>query len=193
MTWPTIHFIPLGIHELNIDLIEGQDRIDIDHEVLISYRGLDSMHGQNQGLCGPSCTVVRATLLIVVVLLAGFPLASGQVVDGPVVAEVFVSPNSAAYGGVDYNGDGEISRDSDQFIELHNPSATSIDLTGWQLDDLRSGGSSPLLHRLRDDDPAGWQTCVLPTRHRHRVGLLGRGYGPPHRPARNHRGCLHLS
>ena len=101
------------------------------------------MHGQNQGLCGPSRTVVRATLLIVVVLLAGFPLASGQVVDGPVVAEVFVSPNSAAYGGVDYNGDGEISRDSDQFIELHNPSATSIDLTGWQLDDLRSGGSAP--------------------------------------------------
>ena len=39
VTWPTIHFIPIGIHELNIDLIEGQDRIDIDHEVLISYRG----------------------------------------------------------------------------------------------------------------------------------------------------------
>ena len=133
---------PLGIHELNIDFIEGQDRIDIDHEVLISYRGLDSMHGQNQGLWtishrgqGNVAHRGRVARRISTRIRSIGRWACDR--GGVRVSE------RPAYGGADYNGDGEISRDSDQFIELHNPSATSIDLTGWQLDDLRSGGSAP--------------------------------------------------
>jgi len=58
-----------------------------------------------------------------------------------IITEVYVSPNSADYGGIDWNGDGEIGRYSNQFIELHNPGNDPIDVGGWWLDDTPGEGS----------------------------------------------------
>jgi DNA/RNA endonuclease YhcR with UshA esterase domain len=47
-----------------------------------------------------------------------------------------------APSAVDWNNDGTINSD-DEWLELHNPTAAPVDLTGWQLDDVAAGGSKP--------------------------------------------------
>ncbi len=42
----------------------------------------------------------------------------------------------------DWNGDGVVDSD-DEWIELYNPGERAVGLGGWQLDDVRNGGSSP--------------------------------------------------
>ena len=93
-------------------------------------------------------SVMTAALLIVITGLSPGMLASGQNTsdvssssDSIYINEIYVSPNSEAYGGIDWNGDGEISRYSNQFVELHNPSEEAIDIGGWWIDDIADGGS----------------------------------------------------
>lgn len=93
-------------------------------------------------------SVMTAALLIVITSLSPAMLASGQNTsdgssssDSIYINEIYVSPNSEAYGGVDWNGDGEISRYSNQFVELHNPSEEAVDIGGWWIDDIADGGS----------------------------------------------------
>jgi hypothetical protein len=45
---------------------------------------------------------------------------------------------------VDWDGDGQMNG-NDEWIELHNRAAVTVDLGGWRLDDIASGGSSPYL------------------------------------------------
>jgi hypothetical protein len=44
----------------------------------------------------------------------------------------------------DWNGDGVVDSD-DEWIELYNPGERAVGLGGWQLDDVRDGGSSPFV------------------------------------------------
>ena len=61
--------------------------------------------------------------------------------DSVIISEVLVSPNGMknteectnCYNATDWNGDGEYGSFSDKFIELHNPSSSSIDLSSWRL------------------------------------------------------------
>ena len=61
--------------------------------------------------------------------------------DSLVINEIYASPNSEEYGGIDWNGDGEISRYSNQFVEVHNPTESAVDMGGWWIDDIADGGS----------------------------------------------------
>ena len=44
----------------------------------------------------------------------------------------------------DWNGDGHVDS-NDEWIELYNPGDRAVGLGGWQLDDVRDGGSAPYL------------------------------------------------
>ena len=44
---------------------------------------------------------------------------------------------------MDWNGDGEYGSNSDQFIELHNPTSHDVNVSNWVLDDIADGGSAP--------------------------------------------------
>ncbi|MFQ5945965.1 MAG: lamin tail domain-containing protein [Anaerolineae bacterium] len=46
--------------------------------------------------------------------------------------------------GRDWNGDGRTDT-GDEWIELYNPGAAPGDLSGWQLDDIAGGGSTPFV------------------------------------------------
>lgn len=66
-----------------------------------------------------------------------------------VIAELFVSPNNLVandtsdnvYGSVDWNGDGDYGKFSDQFIEVWNSGDTSQDVSSWLLS--TTSGSPP--------------------------------------------------
>ena len=66
-------------------------------------------------------------------------------------SQILVSPNgmknndtcSNCYNAVDWNGDGEYGSNSDQFIELHNPTSHDVNVSNWVLDDITDGGSAP--------------------------------------------------
>ncbi|MAR47151.1 MAG: hypothetical protein CMA41_05040 [Euryarchaeota archaeon] len=68
-----------------------------------------------------------------------------------IISEILVSPNgmknnetcSNCYNAVDWNGDGEYGSNSDQFIELHNPTSHEVNVSNWVLDDIADGGSAP--------------------------------------------------
>ena len=82
------------------------------------------------------------TTLMILVVSSPIITTSAQVVgDSVIINEIYVSPNSEEYGGIDWNGDGEIGRFSNQFLELHNPTDSAIDIGGWWIDDLENGGS----------------------------------------------------
>jgi len=61
--------------------------------------------------------------------------------DSLIINEIYASPNTEQYGGIDWNGDGEISRYSNQFVEVHNPTESTVDMGGWWIDDIADGGS----------------------------------------------------
>jgi len=54
--------------------------------------------------------------------------------DGLHISEILVSSNNENYGGTDWNCDGTFGSNSDQFIELYNPTSNSIDISGWSLE-----------------------------------------------------------
>ena len=62
--------------------------------------------------------------------------ALGEANDGLHVSEILVSSNNENYGGTDWNCDGTFGSNSDQFIELYNPTSSSIDISGWSLEFL---------------------------------------------------------
>ena len=71
-----------------------------------------------------------------------------------IISEILASPQGESYGGSDLNGDGDISADSDQYIELWNPTSEPIDISNWWLDDDPTGGSQPC--------SIGWNTTIEP-------------------------------
>ena len=73
--------------------------------------------------------------MVVLLLTPLTGIALGDQNSGVYVSEILVSPNNENYGGIDWNCDGTFGSYSDQFIELHNPSASSIEIGGWTLED----------------------------------------------------------
>jgi hypothetical protein len=66
-----------------------------------------------------------------------FPTPAPTWIPGRVVInEVLIRPH------YDWNGDGKINT-GDEFIELYNQGPHTVDLEGWYLDDIPSGGSRP--------------------------------------------------
>ena len=94
--------------------------------------------------------IVVAFVLICATIPAGFVTADAgewsiDVDDykGVMISEILVSPSDASHDGTDWNEDGEISRESDQYIELTNNGTTDVDISNWTLDDNINGGSAP--------------------------------------------------
>ena len=85
----------------------------------------------------------RAAVLATMFILIYSPILSTaeEHQEGIIITEIYVSPNNADYGGVDWNGDGEIGRYSNQFIEIYNSGESPIDIGGWWIDDAVSDGS----------------------------------------------------
>lgn len=63
-------------------------------------------------------------------------------VEGPLVINEFLADPTVSGGGVDANGDGDISSDDD-FVEILNISGSPVDVSGFQIDDIQAGGSAP--------------------------------------------------
>ena len=103
---------------------------------------------------------VRALILFGLMILLSVNALSTKVVsegsdwqpDHVVISEVLASPQGEDYGGYDLNGDGKISFESDQFIELWNPTDAAVDISDWWLDDDPTGGSSAC--------SIGWDTIL---------------------------------
>ena len=102
--------------------------------------------------------LIAASVLLFVISSYGLDrdsLDSSQVstADGRdsnvVIAELFVSPNNLVandnsdnvYGAVDWNGDGDYGKFSDQFIEIWNSGDTAQDVSSWLLS--TTSGSPP--------------------------------------------------
>ena len=73
--------------------------------------------------------------MVVLLLTPLTGIALGDQNSGVYVSEILVSPNNENYGGTDWNCDGTFGSYSDQFIELHNPTASTIEIGGWTLED----------------------------------------------------------
>ena len=83
-------------------------------------------------------------LVLLMLLMAIAPMTTTSAQgsgDSIIINEIYVSPNTETYGGIDWNGDGEISRYSNQFVEIYNPTGTAVDIGGWWIDDIAGGGS----------------------------------------------------
>ncbi len=82
-------------------------------------------------------------------LEADYAMNAGARDSNIVIAELFVSPNNLVandtsdnvYGSVDWNGDGDYGKFSDQFIEVWNSGDTSQDVSSWLLS--TTSGSPP--------------------------------------------------
>ena len=85
--------------------------------------------------------VVVAALMVLVVYSPIMSTSAQTNEESIIINEIYVSPNSEEYGGIDWNGDGEVGRFSNQFLELHNPTEQAIDIGGWLIDDIENGGS----------------------------------------------------
>ena len=59
------------------------------------------------------------------------------------ITEILVSPNDESHNGTDWNGDGEIGIESDQYMTIQNNGSLIIDLTNWSIDDGIDSGSPP--------------------------------------------------
>jgi hypothetical protein len=80
-----------------------------------------------------SYQAILAMVVLILTPLSGIALADES--GGVYVSEILVSPNNENYGGTDWNCDGTFGSYSDQFIELFNPTASSIDIGGWTLEE----------------------------------------------------------
>jgi len=68
--------------------------------------------------------------------------AAGRSIYDVVISEFLASASTAAYNGTDWNGDGVIGSESDQYIELHNTGSESVDIGGLWLDDADGESTS---------------------------------------------------
>tara|TARA_X000001036_G_scaffold338281_1_gene317314 strand:+ start:12516 stop:12995 length:480 start_codon:yes stop_codon:yes gene_type:complete len=64
--------------------------------------------------------------------MTGVTTANGS--QGAYISEFLVSASTASYDGVDWNCDGSTGSTSDQFVEIHNPDSSAIDVQGWVLE-----------------------------------------------------------
>ena len=87
--------------------------------------------------------VMSAILLMLMSGLGPAMVASAQAAptDAIYINEIYVSPNNEQFDGIDWNGDGEIGRYSNQFVEIHNPTGSPVDIGGWWIDDISESGS----------------------------------------------------
>ena len=91
-----------------------------------------------------------ALILIIATLPTGLVTAetgswsnSSENFQGVMISEILVSPNDASHNGTDWNGDGQINRQSDQYIMITNNGTNDVNLLNWTIDDITSGGSAP--------------------------------------------------
>ncbi|MFL2977709.1 MAG: hypothetical protein DBX05_00100 [Candidatus Poseidoniales archaeon] len=73
-----------------------------------------------------------AILLLLLLPMTGVTTANGS--QGAYISEFLVSASTASYDGVDWNCDGSTGSTSDQFVEIHNPDSSAIDVQGWVLE-----------------------------------------------------------
>lgn len=95
---------------------------------------------------------------ILLLLIAGsvFGQTTSQLGGGIVINEVMADPNGTNNFDTDGNG---VADNDDEFIELHNLSAGSIDITGWEIWD---GTTSTLRHTFGSVSiPAGGYAVVI--------------------------------
>ena len=96
---------------------------------------------------------MRRPLVALMLLTALLPLTTVTAEEGGVVIEeILVSASSAAYNGTDWNGDGIIGSQSDQYIQIRNTGTEAVDISDWILDDNIGEGSPPC--RI------GWNTTI---------------------------------
>ena len=99
---------------------------------------------------------MRRIFVVLIMIVATIPtgLASAETgtwsnntddYKGVMISEILVSPNGESFGGIDWNGDGDISIESDQYILLTNDGSVDVDLSNWTLDDTTNGGSASCL------------------------------------------------
>ena len=101
----------------------------------------------------PLQRVMRTAVVVLILLGALIPFTPSAAADnGIVIEEILVSASSAAYNGTDWNGDGEIGSNSDQYIQIRNTGTTDVDISDWILDDNIGEGSPPC--RI------GWNTTI---------------------------------
>ncbi|MFL2962202.1 MAG: lamin tail domain-containing protein, partial [Candidatus Poseidoniaceae archaeon] len=93
--------------------------------------------------------LIVALILIVATIPTGFASAdtgtwsiSTDDYKGVMISEILVSPSDAAHNGTDWNNDGDIGRESDQYIMITNDGTEDVNLSGWTLDDITNGGSA---------------------------------------------------
>ena len=93
--------------------------------------------------------VLIALVLIIATLPTGLVSAetgtwsvSSNNFKGVMISEILVSPNDAAHNGTDWNGDGQINKESDQYIMITNNGSNDINLSNWTIDDIANGGSA---------------------------------------------------
>jgi predicted CXXCH cytochrome family protein len=86
------------------------------------------------------------------------PSPTATAVPTPLPSGVVLNEFLPAPKEVDWDGDG-IANGFDEWIELYNSSMQSIDLSGWQLDDVAGGGSPP--HAIPDGTTIGPHEYML--------------------------------
>jgi len=73
-------------------------------------------------------------------------LDSCQIFSPVVINEILADPPATAAG--DANNDGQINSAQDEFIELCNPSASPLDISGWTISTNNSSGSPVIRHQF---------------------------------------------
>ena len=124
------------------------------HSAKPSRRRVDVLYKQGSNM-SRLATCITAFLLLSVLFAPQGLSEDTSSDDGTqssiIISEILVSPNgmknndtcSNCYNAVDWNGDGEYGSNSDQFIELHNPTSHEVNVSNWVLDDIADGGSAP--------------------------------------------------
>jgi hypothetical protein len=90
--------------------------------------------------------------LVALLLFSLVPTTQGSEEGGIEITQILVSPNDADHNGTDWNGDGYIDKESDQYIMITNTGSEIVDISDWILDDITTGGSPSC--RI------GWNTSI---------------------------------
>ena len=143
------------------------------HFTKVFNRRVDVLYDQGR-VMGRLSTIITAFLLLSVLAAPhGLSEETSDTNTSPtsiIISEILASPNgmmnnetcSNCYNATDWNGDGEYGKFSDQFIELHNPTASPINISNWVLDDIADGGSAPCqLARNTVIQPGGYVSVFI--------------------------------
>ena len=124
------------------------------HSAKPSRRRVDVLYKQGNNMSRLATFITVFLLLSVLFTPQGLSedtSSDDETQSSVIISEILVSPNgmknndtcSNCYNAVDWNGDGEYGSNSDQFIELHNPTSHEVNVSNWVLDDIADGGSAP--------------------------------------------------